>query len=420
MAMRSLWAATMLVCLSPLMARAVTVDVASSEALAEALRKAGPATTIRLAPGDYGSLVVQGLAGEAGAPVVIASADPSRPARLSGVVLRQVADFEMRDLLIDYTFSPGDEGYERVFEVYDSRDVILSQLVLDGDEAYGVSATSDGFPTGHGLVVRGVDGFTLEDSEVRGFFRGLEFSRSQDVTVRGNDLHSMRMDGMTFAQMNRLLIEANWIHDFDRSLASGDHSDMIQFWTTKTDEPSRDVTIRGNLLASGTGAFTQSIFMRNEEVDQGSQSFAKMAYRNVRIEDNVIINAHLHGITVGETDGLVVADNAVLRNAHSEGEEDNPDLWMPRITVSSASRDVTIDRNITGAITWPEGQPGWQVENNLLVQDRSPSEPGFYVSVFAGMPAGDSRDPATFAPRAGGPLDGTGIGPAWLGRRTPW
>jgi len=224
---------------------------------------------------------------------------------------------------------------------------------------------------------------------------------------------------MDFAQVSRVLIEGNHVHDFDRSLTSGDHADMIQFWTNGTEAPSIDVTIRGNLLASGAGAFTQSIFMRNDQVDRGLASFEAMAYRNLRIESNVIINAHLHGITVGESDGLVIANNAVLRNALSEGEDDNPGLWTPQIRVSPASRDVEVLRNVSIKVTGFEDQRDWRLEGNLVAQDRAPSEPGHYARLFAGMPAGDPRDPATFAPRPNGPLDGTGIGPAWLGQDAP-
>ena len=125
---------------------------------------------------------------------------------------------------------------------------------------------------------------------------------------------------MNFAQVERVRIEANHIHDFNRVLESPDHADMIQFWTNGTTSPSSDITIRGNILNSGAGWFTQSIFMRNELVDSGKAE-AEMFYRNVIIEDNVIINAHLHGISVGETAGLKIANNTVIRNARSQGKD---------------------------------------------------------------------------------------------------
>ena len=400
---------------------AAEVEVASPEALAPALEAAGPGDTLRLAPGDYGALTLAHLAGTPEAPVVIASADPADPARFSSMTVSGVESVELRGLVLDYTYAPGDPPYLRPFQVQDSRDVTLSGILLDGDDARGTGdPTADGFPTAFGLRVSDVEGFTLEGSEIRGFFRGLVVADSSDVRVVGNDLHGLRMDGMNFAQVEDVLIEGNRIRDFERSLASADHADMIQFWTNRTDRPSTGIVIRGNLLASGTGAYTQSIFMRNEEVDTGRRSFADMAYRDVAIEDNVIVNAQLHGITVGEADGLVIANNAVLRNPLSEGERDNPNLWTPRINVAPTARNVTIRGNVTARLPEPHALPSdWRIEGNLVVQDRAPSEPGYYGSVFAGMPGGDPRDPASFAPRPGGPLDGTGIGPAWLGRPGP-
>ena len=57
--------------------------------------------------------------------------------------------------------------------------------------------------------------------------------------------------------------------------------------------------------------WTQSIFMRNEVVDQGLAG-ANMYYQNVLIENNIIYNAHTHGITVGETIGLTIDHNTAL------------------------------------------------------------------------------------------------------------
>lgn len=409
MRMRPLTRATLAAALTGLLlghggARAAEVEVNSPEALAEALRQAGPGTVVRLAPGEYGSLSVQGLSGGPGSPVVLRSADPASPARFSGMQLEQVAHVELRDLAFDYGFESADPSWFAPFEVHASRDVLIADALFDGDDG------AEGAPTGFGLRVHDTDGFTLDGTELRRFYRGLNVNGSTDVTVRGNDVHSMRMDGMTFAEVSRVVIEGNHIHDFDRVVDSGDHSDMIQFWTNKTDRPSSDVTIRGNLLNSGGGWFTQSIFMRNEEVDQ-ERAGPEMFYRDFRIEENVILNAHLHGITVGAADGLVIANNAVLRNPDSEGARDNPDLWTPRINVADASTDVRIERNVVGGIEGGDGQADWVVEGNLLVQDRSPSQPGFYGQVFAGVPG---SDPRSFAPRAGGPLDGTGIGASLL------
>ncbi|WP_208734635.1 right-handed parallel beta-helix repeat-containing protein, partial [Corallococcus praedator] len=112
--------------------------------------------------------------------------------------------------------------------------------------------------------------------------------------------------------MDGVVIEGNRLHDFRASPTSADHPDMIQFWTNGTRTPTRDVIIRDNVLDIGNGTATQSIFMRNDQVDRG-EAGREMFYRNVTIEDNVIVNGAANGLVVGETDGLVVRNNTVLR-----------------------------------------------------------------------------------------------------------
>lgn len=391
----------------------VPVDIPGPEALATALAAATPGTVLRLAPGDYGGLGFRRGGGAAGAPVTLAAADPARPPRFDRMDLREVAHLVLEGLHFDYAFAAGDAIHIRPFGIVDSRDITIRNCLFDGDQARGVSAVDDGFGWGYGLGVTSIAGLVIAGCEIRDFHRGLVVLLCRDVAIMDNDLHDLRSDGMNFVQVQGVRIEGNHIHDFRASLdpANLDHRDMIQFWTTGTDAPSTDIVIRGNLLASGRGAWTQSIFMRNEEVDQ-ERAGREMFYRDVLIEENVISNAHLHGISVGETDGLVIRHNTILRNPLSEGRKDNPPLWTPRINVSSAARDVTIAANVVAAISGHEGQADWRVADNVTVQDRTRMEAGFFGVLFEGQPA----DPASLRYRPGGPLDGAGIGAAMLQR----
>lgn len=386
-------------------AAAAAVDVAGPEDLAAALRQAAPGSRLRLAPGEYGALAMKGLGSRSGAPVTLAAADPGRPPRLARMDLREASNLVLEGLHFEYRFARDDAKKIRPFQIVDSRGVTVADCRFDGDLARGVSAVDDGHGFGFGLTVRGTAGFRLTGTTFRDFFNGLHVNRSRDITVAGNEIRAMRMDGMKFAEVQDVRIEGNYIHDFNRSLDSEDHADMIQFWTNKTKAPSANVVIRGNLLSSGKGWFTQSIFMRNEEVDTG-RAGREMFYRNILIEENAILNAHLHGITVGEADGLTIRNNTIVRNAGSQGARPNPNLWTPRINVAEISRDVTITGNVVARIEGWEGQSGWRVAENFTVQDRSKTEAGYYAAVFAGDPA----DPAGFAYRKGGPLDGAGIG----------
>lgn len=83
----------------------------------------------------------------------------------------------------------------------------------------------------------------------------------------------------------------------------------------------------------GEGDKTQSIFMRNDLVDRGLAG-EEMYYQNILIEGNVILNGHKHGITVGETDGLIIQNNTIL----SIGSSDTRYSSTPTINVSGDSK----------------------------------------------------------------------------------
>jgi Right handed beta helix region len=387
--------------------------ISTPTALAQALGKARAGTTLLLSPGDYGALDVRGLAGSAGNPVLLRAADPANPPRFSGMDLRGVAHVTIENVVFDYVFAVGNPTHLRPFQIWDSTDVTIRRVLFDGDSATGSDANENGFPTGYGLGIQNVTGLNIEASEFRDFARGMIITESRDITLRQNDIHSIRSDGMDLAQVRNVLIEANHIHDFKRSADSGDHADMIQFWTAKTTKPSVGIVIRGNLLNSGAGLYTQSIFMRNDLVDRGIAG-AEMFYRDIRIEENVIINAHAHGITVGETAGLVIANNTLIRNPASAGAKENKPLWTPQIRVAEASRDVAVLRNAAYSVIGKERQRDWTVEENLPIQDVTRLRAWFYETVFVAATTGNPQDLASFRYLPGGPLDNTGIGARWL------
>ena len=409
MAFRAILSGLFLLVALPVQAQ--TLSIADSAALREALRGAARDQVVELAPGDYGTLALK----EKTAPSVIRSADPANPARIGGLKINGVTDLALEGLHLGYAYDASDKISVRPFDIRDSRGITLSGNTIRGDVARGRSAADDGYGFGIGLSVRYSTDVRIEGNEISVWHRGMALRGSKNVVVAGNDLHAIRMDGMNFAQMDGVRIEGNHIHDFKRSIDSKDHADMIQFWTNRTEEPSRDITIRDNVLNSGDGWFTQSIFMRNDLVDRGLAG-PEMFYRDVVIEDNVILNAHLHGITVGETDGLVIRRNTLIQNTRSVGKKPDRKLWIPRIQVQPASRDVQMTDNLAYSIKGYEGQKGWDVTGNLAIQNRSLMEPAHYSAVFADAMRGDPDRLASFAYRADGPAGRAGLGATRLRR----
>ncbi|PTX42756.1 parallel beta-helix repeat protein [Allosediminivita pacifica] len=387
-------------------------SVSSSREISAFLQSEPSGTTerlIRLQPGDYAPLVILGGTG----PVHLVAADPSKPPHLTGLTIKEGADITFENVVLDYRFDgEQDEIWVAPFRIYDSRNIAFEGVVFDGDIVRGRGAPDSGFAGGKALVAEDVQGLTVENSEIRGFFVGLSIKESSDIRVVGNNFHSMRKDGINFAQVRDVLVEGNTFHSFGRSLASGDHSDMIQLWSTRTTSPSERVTIRNNIFNSGHGYWTQTIFFRNEWVDRGKAGH-ELFFRDFLIEGNVIINAHLHGISIGESDGLVIRNNTLIRNKGSEAEAFD-DVWAsPRIGVAERSMNVLIERNVAYDFPKPSG-PDWTVRDNYRIQAEHRMEPGFYGRVFYNALAGDPLDLENFQYLSDGPLGGHDIGSQML------
>lgn len=414
-------AAAALLAADPLTAGPPAGAVTVAQDLSAQVAAARPGTVLMLDPGDHGTLRLKGFTAPADNPVTLRSRDPAHPARITAMDIRASAGLVLEELVFDYRYRMGDKGHLRPFQVQDSRDVTFRRVIFDGDIAG--SGEGAGFPTAFGLSLRKDHGIVLEDSEILNFYRGLVASDSTSLTIRRNDVHSIRMDGMNFAQVDDVRIEDNWIHDFKRAVDSPDHADMIQFWTNGTEWASRNIVIRNNVLNSGLGAYTQSIFMRNDLVDRGLAG-SEMYYRNIVIEENVIVNAHLHGITVGETRGLTIRNNTLIHNAQSDGAQQNDALWRPQIRVVEDARDVIIRANAAHRLPKAPGRQDWVIQNNLEIQDQRPGRSNHVHQLFAAAQSGDPRELHNFRYRPDGALALAHIGasrlhPGSAGRPAP-
>ena len=357
------------------------LTVSTKAALYNALSHAKGGETIQLAAGSYGNLSLTDMAFHVASNVTITSADPLHPASFSGLMLDNVSNLTLDGVVCNYTFKPGDPLYAAPFSVNGGHDVTIRNSTFDGDVASGMTPADNGYGTGAGLTITNTTNTTVEGNEISSFYRGLTVSDSTGATIRGNDVHDIRSDGMDFVQVQGLTVEGNHIHDFRTAPDSGDHPDMIQFWTAGTTAPSTDVVIRGNVLDMGNGTWTQTIFLGNEVVSQGLAG-SEMYYRNITIEDNVIVNGQSHGITVTNADGVIIQHNTVL---HSDGtvlDGADSSVEIPKINVSEDSLHVVITGNVTGGITGWTGQSGWTVGQNALVQDQDANAPGYYADVF--------------------------------------
>ena len=179
-----------------------------------------------------------------------------------------------------------------------------------------------------------------------------------DITLSGNDLYGIRMEAMAFAAVQYVIIEHNRIHDVIRPSQEARIGEMIHFWTNGTNRPSSNIVIRNNMLDICAGLHSRSIVLRNDIIEVGFAD-EEMFFQAIRIEENLIVNGHASGIVAGETAGLTICNNTVLRADGAYGFVD-----PPRIHVVSAAKAVTIRQNACAAISGHQGQADWHVDRN--------------------------------------------------------
>lgn len=392
-----------------------TITVSTTAQLTAALANAKGGDTILLQGGQYSPLYLYGNSPgqyDYASNVTIKSADPANPAVFPTVDVRGVTNLSFEGLKFDYTFKAGDSIWQTPFFFMNCTNLAVRNSVFDGDQLEGSPlAAENGFGHAIGLNIQDSAGITVEGNEIYEFNKGMVLSNSDDVRVAHNNVHHNRVDALTFAAVQRVVIENNWLHDSRGTVLPEDHRDMIQFWTNGTTRPSTDVVIRNNLIDIGDGSWTQSIFMRNELVDSGKAG-PEMLYRNILIENNTITNGHLHGITVGETAGLTIRNNSVLHNDGGAVDGADGQVEVPLIWVAETSTNVTVTKNVTSAVWGHKGQAGWTVADNVVAQDQTPTSAGYYGSLFTTPKLATGDGPQYFLAQPGGLLAQLGAGSA--------
>ncbi len=92
------------------------------------------------------------------------------------------------------------------------------------------------------------------------------------------------------------------------------------------------------------------------------------------MENNIIYNTHVDGISIHGTDNISVRKNTLI---HVPGGHS-----APAINISSNSTSVVIEQNATSSIIGYENQRDWVVLNSAMIQNNCPSQNGYYDKQF--------------------------------------
>ncbi len=354
--------------------------------LSTAIQNAKGGETFILEGGNYGALKIKKAFKK---PVAIRSANPASPACFTELRLNKSGNLTLDGLYFDYTYSNGDKDTTNRFSILNSRGIIIANSVFDGGHRSGIGH-------GRGLRIRDSAKITIQSSIFRSWWKGLTGDSVVDLEIRGNNFHNIRSDGIGLGAIDGLLIEANHMHNFRRPKSNKDHADMIQIMRS-SNRRSTDITIRNNILDMGAGDYTQTIWMGGDKKDLSNPM---LRHQNVLIENNVIYNAQTHGISVHGIDNLSIRRNSVIRVRRAK----TGNVTVPRINVSGSTY-VVIEQNVVGGIIGYNNQKDWVVLNNVIIQDQSPSAPGYYDREFIYYATGQANGFHEYGVRPGSEVD---------------
>ena len=418
-----------------------TIGVSSSTELMSALASATAGTTILLASGNYGALNLNSAsqpwsnyAGE----VTIKSADVAHPGTFSAVTLSGTKNLTFDSVKFDYTFGAGSQDYTPALEIKNnSSNIIVKNSIVDGDLAHNIATVDPGFilgpdligtpywpaggiqnsayegyATGAGVSIIGSNHITIENNDISKFARAVYSTNSDTVTILNNDIHDIRRGGIEFSNVDNMLIQGNYLHDWKTSPATGDHAVMIESWSAGTSSPSVNVTVTGNFLNTGTGDQLTS-----GEILLGSDAGVadNMKMQNLTVSNNVIYGNHFNGISFWSTIGANIFNNTLLQNKDSvaAGQDYTDPVYNPTIDAGAGTSNVRITNNIvTNAWNPPLTAPavGSGVSGNIFVQNSNPNGANYVGNLFSDALAGSAATLADLKAVVGGTIDTTNVG----------
>jgi hypothetical protein len=354
-----------------------TYTVQSSAELEATLKSAKGGDTILLAPGEpYSLFAWYGL--QYDAPVTITSLNPDNPAAISSFVLQNSKNITLSGLEFDGSGYNERAAWMSSLDVQRSTDIVIENSHFHSSADAFVSTSSDMSQRNNtGISLNDTKNVVFRDNVIEGYFHGLTVLVAENIEITNNTFTKIQTDGIRMGQVQGGLIEGNLLHDFLGVDEAVDHSDMIQLWSSNTWLPSENLTIRDNVLLANGGAASQGIFLNNEKFG----SDPNFIYKNILIENNVILNSMTNGIFVGATDGLMIVDNTLVPSANAyatiRGVQSQA---APLINLSTRSTVVTVENNIVTQINGPDGA---QLINNLLIQNSNIFQSNHISKLFA-------------------------------------
>lgn len=358
-----------------------TVTVGNSAELEAALAGTNGGT-IELLPGTYDDLTIQGL--DPATPLTVTSSDVSDPARIDGwVYVNESTNIRVTDLIVDPNSIAAFDGWHPAFLIADSAAITVDDLTIDGHivaDGEGVDPDTiqpgdpvhdaiDGYGYGTGLSVRFSTDVSVSDVEIFHVRAGMFLQNSERVTVARVHIHDVRGEGIDIEDQRDLVIEDSRFERFrpwrNTGSLDSDHADMIQYWGANGEWGFENVVIRNNVFLQTDGDWTQSVFghLRTGDV-------SILSATGFEIHDNLIMNNHLLGISLGNVTGAEVHHNLLLPGPSYDNGANATD-GIPKIHLSDdipLSSGNAVYSNIVVASGWQD-TPEQYFGDNITIND---------------------------------------------------
>ncbi len=273
--------------------------------------------------------------------VTIASANGGRPAVVNELVTKGAGNVEFKNIKFEYTSGAGP-----VF-IQNSSNITFNDVVVEGKIVGGLGA-------GIGVRVRDSKNFTIINSDILNLKNGFNFSNITGVDIKNNNFRGMSNDGMIVGGLIGAEISGNDFRNF-KSNPNTKHKDGIQFNTSDSIAPSRNVLIKDNVIVNPEQS--HGIFFGNGLAHKKATAY----YQDITIADNYLNTAQKLGITIEHGWKIKIQNNTVVQNTdmYKGGDQIN----IPVINVSSSSMHVTITGNTVPSV--PNAANGtWTVSGN--------------------------------------------------------
>lgn len=294
-----------------------TVITATPASLRQVVRDARAGSTILLAPGDYGSLVIKGSSFER--PITLRSAQPGQPARFASIRIDRSQGLQFQSITIA-AITPNPSP-NRLVDVMHSSRIGFTQIRLTSALPKEAS-----LPV-RGLYVRNSSDITLRASTVDRIYLGGFFGNSNGIAIENNVFNAILGDGVNFAGVQNVVIRRNLFRSFDH--IGGSHADAIQIFTTHT-TGSAGVTIEENRIFQEGGTPLQGMLISSQN---GSRHANVIIKRNIVLTNDMPLGIALHAV-----DGIRAERNFVASGPRSR--------WPTKLQIRD-STDVAVRDNVT-------------------------------------------------------------------------